>query len=110
MVVNDDTHASFKLFREYWLPVSVQDPGAFQCTLALAARHRMTGCPQKSKGRGDFMRQYATYNAAAIRSVKERIGDVTQNTSDDVIAAIMLLACDVRDFNSGRSDNVLIEL
>jgi hypothetical protein len=52
MAVNDDTHASFKLFGEYWLPPSVQDPGAFQCTLALAARHRMIGYPRKAKDAG----------------------------------------------------------
>jgi hypothetical protein len=88
----------------------VQDPGASQGTLALVARHQMTAYPQKSKGRGYFRRQYVAYNAVAIRSAKDRIGDAEKNESDDIVAAIMLLAYDVRDPSFGLLDNVITGL
>lgn len=99
-VVNDDTHASFKLFREYWFPLAIQDPAAFHCTLALAAQHLMTLHPQNSREKKRKTRQYVSHYAAAVRSVKDRVGDHTQNTSEDMIAAILTLACDVRVYLS----------
>jgi hypothetical protein len=95
-IVNDDTHASFKLFREYWFPLAIQDPATFHCTLALAAQHLMTLYPQHSREKKHQTRQYVSHYAAAIRSIKDRVGDPTQNTSDDMIAAVITLACDVR--------------
>jgi hypothetical protein len=51
--------------------------------------------PGASMERCDQKRQYTFHYASAISLCKERVGDPTQNTGDELIAAIILLVCDV---------------
>lgn len=50
-------------------------------------------------------RQYIAHYAAAVQVVNKRVANLVQTVSDDTIAAILLLACDVR-----RSPPSLLEI
>jgi hypothetical protein len=92
------------------LPISVQDPASFHCALAYAAHHRTILEARNSLEQTRQMRQYIYHYTAAISSIKERICNPKQNTSDEMIAAVILLACDVSSIGVFDSSALMMSI
>ena len=101
MPVNDDTHASFKLFREYWFPLVMQDSAAFHCALSLAAQHRVALKRHLSQQEIQAMTNYGlSHYTSALTSLNHKVADPVESISDGMIVAVLMLACNVRASSS----------
>ena len=74
----------------------MQDVAAFHSILSLAAQHRAASNRHLHEQERQTVTQYGIVQySAALNSLNQRIADASQNISDEIITAILILACNV---------------
>lgn len=86
--VNSSKDLCFKNLRERWLPLAINDAGAFHQYLSNASLNLAI---RKGEETNDLVA--LAHHSLAIRTVNSELADPSRSTSDDIIASILQFIC-----------------